>query len=114
MHAISFNYMVESNKLDAIFLALADSTRRSILQQVAQAELSIGQIAQQYTLTLAAVSKHIAVLERAQLVSKQRRGKEVVVFMVPATFALAQEQLKVYAMVWEDRFIKLDTILKEL
>ena len=106
--------MVESNTLDAIFMALADTTRRSILARVAQAELSIGDIAQHYSLTFAAVSKHIKVLEKAGLVTKQRRGKEMLVFIVPATMTIAQEQLERYAQLWESRYVKLDSLLREM
>lgn len=100
--------------LDNVFMALADATRRSILARVAKAEMSIGEIAQHYSLTFAAVSKHIKVLERAHLVTKQRRGKEQVVIIVPETIGIAQHQIERYAKMWGDRFDALDNVLKEL
>lgn len=106
--------MVESKELDTIFTALADATRRDILSQVSKAELSISEIAQKYKLTLAAVSKHIQFLERAQLVAKRRRGKEVLVFVVPTTMHIAQACLEQYAQSKEQAFTKLDVLLKEL
>lgn len=106
--------MVESIILDNLFTALADSTRRSILERVAKAEMSIGEIAQHYSLTFAAVSKHIKVLERAQLITKRRRGKEQVVIIVPSTVMVAQKEIERYAKIWGDRFDKLDALLKEM
>jgi DNA-binding transcriptional ArsR family regulator len=106
--------MVESIEIDNLFMALSDSTRRSILEQVAKAEMSIGEIAQAYKLTFAAVSKHIKVLERANLITKRRRGKEQIVIIVPATINLAQEQIEHYARIWHQRFDQLDELLQEI
>jgi DNA-binding transcriptional ArsR family regulator len=105
--------MVESNALDNLFMALADSTRRSILEQVASAEMSIGEIARHYQLTFAAVSKHIKVLERAGLITKRRRGKEQVVIIVPSTLGVARELIERYARMWSERFDNLEMLLKE-
>lgn len=93
-------------------MALADSTRRSILARVAQAELSIGEIASCYGLTLAAISKHIKVLEKARLVVKRRRGKQQLVIIVPDSLEAAQEHIARYAGMWQQRFDKLDTLLQ--
>jgi len=106
--------MVESIALDNLFMALADATRRSILAQVAEAEMSIGEIARHYSLTFAAVSKHIKVLERAGLITKRRRGKEQIVIIVPGTLAVARQQIERYARMWRDRFAGLDALLEEM
>lgn len=106
--------MVESNaQLDLLFAALADSTRRSILARVAEAEMSIGEIARHYGLTFAAISKHIKVLEKAKLVSKRRQGKEQMVIIVPDSLGVAQHHIARYAELWGQRFDKLEAILKE-
>lgn len=105
--------MVESIILDHVFSALADATRRSILERVARAEMSIGEVAEHYSLTFAAVSKHIKVLERAGIITKRRRGKEQVVVIVPEKVAIAQHEIERYAKLWTDRFDKLDALLKE-
>lgn len=94
-------------------MALADTTRRDILTRVAQAEMSISEIARHYKLTFAAVSKHIKVLERANLITKKRRGKEQVVIIVPSTLDVAREQIERYANMWNDRFNNLEQLLKE-
>ncbi|MDB5161168.1 MAG: Transcriptional regulator, ArsR family [Candidatus Saccharibacteria bacterium] len=99
--------------LDSIFGSLADPTRRDILRRVAKDELSVSEIAQPYDLTLAAVSKHLRVLERAKLVIKKRRGKEQMVQLAPRAFADADEYLEYYRQVWESRFDSLDKLLKE-
>lgn len=105
--------MVESNKqLDLLFIALSDTTRRSILAQVAKVEMSIGEIAEHYKLTFAAISKHIMVLEKANLITKRRRGKEQVVVIVPGTVNIAHEHIEKYANMWGNRFDKLENILK--
>lgn len=75
--------------------------------------MSIGKIADHYKLTFAAISKHIMVLERANLVAKHRRGKEQVVTIVPGTIAIAQKHIARYAQMWGDRFDQLEEILKE-
>lgn len=109
-----FNCMVESNvQLDQLFTALSSTTRRSILTQVAKAELSIGEIVVHYNLTFAAISKHIKVLEAANLISKRRRGKEHVVVIVPSSLYIARDHLERYAEIWGDRFDKLDVLLRE-
>lgn len=104
--------MVESNALDNLFMALSDGTRRDILSLVAKSEMSIGEIAQHFKLTFAAVSKHIKVLERANLITKQRRGKEQLVIIVPTTLGVAREQIDRYAQLWSDRFDQLDSLLQ--
>ena len=106
--------MVESvQQLDLLFAALADATRRDILARVAEAGLSIGRLAERYRMSLAAVSKHVGVLEKAGLVSKNRRGRETVVTLVPDALGVAREHIDRYARMWHERFDKLDAILKE-
>ena len=106
--------MVESSiQLDLLFTALSDSTRRSILSRVAAVEMSIGEIAAHYRLSFAAVSKHIMVLQKANLVTKRRRGKEQMVIIVPRTLEIAEEHIERYARMWRDRFDNLEILLKE-
>ncbi|HUC20765.1 MAG TPA: metalloregulator ArsR/SmtB family transcription factor, partial [Candidatus Polarisedimenticolaceae bacterium] len=96
--------MVEySLHLDSIFASLSDPTRRDILQRVVKQELSIGEIAGPYDLTFAAVSKHLKVLEKAKLIVKQRRGKQQFVRAAPQALADADEYLRRYRELWENR-----------
>jgi len=99
--------------LDSVFGCLADPTRRDILERVAARELSIGEIAAEYDLTFAAISKHLKVLEKAKLVIKKRRGKQQMVHMDPQALSGAQDYLKRYEQLWSDRFDTLETLLKE-
>src|SRR5581483_5277805 len=89
--------------LDTVFSSLADETRRDMLNRVAKKQLSIGQIAQHYRLTFAAVSKHIQVLEKAKLIIKQRRGKEQMVVINPLAVKGAADYLKHYEAIWNQR-----------
>lgn len=102
------------NELNCIFGSLSDATRRDILKRVAQQDMSIGEIAQNYELTFAAVAKHVDVLERAKLVSKSRRGKEQIVTLVPQTLAAADDYLESYRSLWETRLDSLDNYLQSI
>jgi DNA-binding transcriptional ArsR family regulator len=99
--------------LDAVFSSLADPTRRDILQQVRRRELSVGEIAKRYNLTFAAISKHLKVMQRANLIVKRRRGKEQMVSIAPKTLAEADEYLRQYQQLWENRLDALEDLLKK-
>lgn len=104
--------MVECNPhLDLVFASLADATRRDILQRVAERELSVGQIASSYDISLAAVSKHIVVLERARLIAKRREGKLQIATLSPPALSEASAQLGRYRDIWENRLDRLETYL---
>lgn len=75
--------------------------------------LSVSDIARPYKMSLAAISKHLKVLENAQLVTKQRSGKEQHVELSPAAFQDASVYLWKYEKMWNDRFDRLDDILKQ-
>jgi len=99
--------------LDNVFQSLADPTRRDILERISRQSMSVGQIAKDYDLTFAAVSKHLKVMEKAKLVKKQRRGKEQIVSAAPHTVKDASEYLKRYEAMWNERFDALDKYLKD-
>jgi len=99
--------------LDSVFGSLADPTRRDILRQVAVGPLTISEIAKSYNLTFAAISKHLKVLENAQLIIKKKRGKERIVQIAPQTFKGAAEYLEHYESLWNQRFDALEQLLKE-
>jgi DNA-binding transcriptional ArsR family regulator len=105
--------MVEyATMLDAVFGSLADATRRDILKRVAKKELTVSEVAKPYHLTLAAVSKHLHVLEKAKLIVKRREGKRQVVSLSPKGLAHADRYLKQYAQMWEDRLDSLEKYLR--
>lgn len=106
--------MVERNAyLDGLFGSLADPIRRDILRRLINAQYTVGQIAQAYEVSLAAVAKHLSVLEKAKLIVKQRRGKEQVVSIAPEALKDASHYLAQYEALWNYRFNALDKVLKE-
>lgn len=106
--------MVERDAyLDNLFGSLADPIRRDILQRLINAQYTVSQLAQNYEVSLAAVAKHLNVLEKARLVVKQRRGKEQVVSIAPEALHDARKYLDQYEALINSRFDALDKILKE-
>ncbi|MEM6426236.1 MAG: metalloregulator ArsR/SmtB family transcription factor [Cyanobacteria bacterium P01_H01_bin.119] len=106
--------MVESNiPLDQIFGALADVTRRDILKRLSSAEQTISELAEPYAMSLAAIAKHVSVLERAGLIVKQRRGKAKVIQIQPKTIQVAATHLSEYEKVWSARFDALEKLLED-
>jgi DNA-binding transcriptional ArsR family regulator len=99
--------------LDSVFSSLADPTRRDILRRISNQELSVGEIAQPYDLTFAAVSKHLKVLEKAKLIIKRRRGKAQIVQLAPQALADADQYLEFYRQFWEERLDSLEDYLKK-
>src|SRR5918997_6147454 len=89
--------------VDDVFHALSDATRRDILRRSGQDRLSVSQLAGAYPMSFAAVQKHVAVLERAGLVSKERRGREQVVRSDPRAVTLARRALDGLEASWRDR-----------
>jgi DNA-binding transcriptional ArsR family regulator len=100
--------------LDSIFSSLADPTRRDILRRLIHDELTISEIAKPYALTFAAISKHLKVLEKAQLIIKRRRGKEQMVSVAPQALNDAADYLENYRLLWDERFQSLDKLLKQM
>lgn len=86
--------MIEyTSNTDEIFSCLADQTRRDILIRVSQRELNISQIAHEYDISIAAVSKHIQLLESAGLIVKRRDGKERYVNFVDGSLNKVEEYI---------------------
>jgi DNA-binding transcriptional ArsR family regulator len=100
--------------VDRIFQALADRTRRDILRRTMREDASVTTLARRYDMSFAAVQKHVAVLERADLVAKQRQGREQLVRSNPATVHRAQQLLDRLESMWRDRLDRLDDLLDQL
>lgn len=109
--------MVVHNELndetDRIFHALADATRRDIVVRVVQREQSVSTLAESYAMSFAAVQKHVAVLERASLVVKERRGREQIVHGNLETVRKASRLLQHYEELWRYRAQSISDILSE-
>src|SRR5579863_6899708 len=110
---VAFNPMVKSSasRLDFIFKALADPTRRAILQDVQSGEKTVSEVARPYSLTLAAVSKHLNVLEEAELIARQRRGSFQIVKVRPEVLEEAEQWLAKYRQFWG---VRLDALAQHL
>ena len=107
--------MVEQSNsgLDLVFHALADGTRRALLNTIAQKRLSVGELAAPYEMSLAAVSKHLDVLERASLIRREREGKSRMVSLHPHPLEAAQNWLAFYNQYWSDGLDRLQAILEK-
>ena len=100
------------NELDQLFRALADRTRRDIVARaLAGEEVSVSTLAARYRMSFAAVQKHVAVLERAKLVSKIAVGRERIVRGEPERLVRARAALVQLETLWFDRFNQLDEVL---
>lgn len=100
-------------EVDRIFQALADATRRDIVTRVMAREQSVSELAREYAMSFAAVQKHVAVLERAMLITKTRRGREQIVHPDPAILQRAARLLDAYEEIWHARVGRIDQILAE-
>ena len=103
----------QNAQLDRIFRALADTTRRDIVQRTIRGEQSVSALAADYDMSFAAVQKHVAVLEAAELIVKRADGRERLVRANPATIARVRELMTRYEALWRARIDRLDAFLAE-
>lgn len=96
---------------DLVFHALADPTRRDIVRLAMQGEHSVSELARHYPMSFAAVQKHVAVLEHAQLISKRRNGREQLVRSRLDTVRDASALLDQFAALWRDRLDRFGDLL---
>jgi len=101
-------------RTDRVFSALGDATRRDILRRTATGGHSVSSLARHYAMSLAAVQKHVAVLERAELVTKHRRGREQLVTAEVAAVRDARRQLEDLEALWRGRLDRFSEVLAEL
>jgi DNA-binding transcriptional ArsR family regulator len=104
---------LDDAEVDRIFAALADATRRDIVARVLLHEASVSDLARGYAMSFAAVQKHVAVLERAGLISKERRGREQLVRGDVGTIRAAARLLGRLEDLWRDRLGRLEDVLGE-
>ncbi len=106
--------MNDANQLNAMFGALADSTRRAILLRLAAGEASVAELAKPFAMSQPAVSKHLKVLERAGLIARgqdaQRRPRRI----LGQGLSAASEWLQKFRGFWEGSFERLDVLLEEM
>jgi DNA-binding transcriptional ArsR family regulator len=98
---------------DRIFGALSDATRRDIVRRSIGGEEGVAELAEHYSMSFAAVQKHIAVLERAGLVSKHRSGRRKIVRTNRAALHVARRLLDQYEELWRERVERMQQLIHE-
>lgn len=100
-------------RLDTVFHALGDATRRRMLRELARGERTVGQLAEPFAMSLAAASKHVRTLEQAGLIRREVRGRTHVCRLEPGPLAGAQAWLGFYEQFWTERLDVLAGLLRE-
>src|SRR5829696_7679870 len=102
------------DRLSVVFSALADPTRRAILERLSRGEATVLELAAPFAMTLPAISKHLKVLERAGLVVRGRHAQYRPCALDATPLAEVSSWAEQYRPVWEDRFDRMDRYLAEL
>jgi DNA-binding transcriptional ArsR family regulator len=103
----------DSLRLNSVFQALGDATRRRMLRELSSGERTVGELAEPFAITLAGASKHIKVLENAGLIRREVRGRTHVCRLEPRPLASADEWLRDYERFWTGRLDALDQLLRD-
>ena len=104
---------LSEDAVDELFHALADPTRRDILRRCAADEPSVSRLARAYPMSFAAVQKHVSVLERAGLITKQPHGREQLVRTDASAVARARQALDDLEATWRGRVDRMSALLAE-
>jgi DNA-binding transcriptional ArsR family regulator len=100
-----------SSEIDMLFYALSDPTRRQILKMLNEGTCTIGSLAEPFKMSLAAISKHIKILEKAKLLNRKKIGRIHECTLNPAALKTAEECIQFYTQFWSER---LDDFAKSL
>jgi DNA-binding transcriptional ArsR family regulator len=100
-------------KVDRVFHALGDPTRRAILEKLGKGPVSVSQLAEPFQLTLAAVVQHLQILEESELVRTEKVGRVRTCRIEPKGFAVARQWIDDRRTLWEQRFNRLGDLLAE-
>jgi DNA-binding transcriptional ArsR family regulator len=103
----------QSQGLDETFSALADPTRRAILVSLAEEDRTVSELAEPFDMSLPAISKHLSVLERAGLITRERDGRVRRCHLEREPLAGALEWIAAYGRFWEESFDSLERLLAE-
>jgi DNA-binding transcriptional ArsR family regulator len=101
-----------SSDLDQTLMALADPTRRAILQRLAEGEACMTELANPFPISLNSVSKHVRILERAQLVKRRRAGREHILSFNSQPLSAAANWIETQRTLWTARLEDLDSMLR--
>jgi DNA-binding transcriptional ArsR family regulator len=105
--------MPQTAQLDRTFAALADPTRRAIIVMLAKGDATVNELARPFDISLPAISRHIKVLETAQLIERERDGQFQRCRLAPAALKDAAEWLEFHRNFWTKSFDRLERYLKE-
>ena len=113
---VKLNHMVQFNetRLDASFAALSDATRRGVLEQLSRADASITDLAGNFHMTLTGMKKHVAVLERAALVTTEKAGRVRTCRLAMRALEEEAAWIERHRQLWSARFDELDKIVEHL
>ncbi|MGV9712772.1 ArsR/SmtB family transcription factor [Gordonia sp. NPDC003424] len=101
----------DEDRADALFHALSDRTRRDIMRRVLAGEHSVSGLAANYDMSFAAVQKHVAVLERAGLITKRRNGREQLASGEVTAVRAVSDMLSDLEQVWRGRIARIDELI---
>lgn len=119
LSSLTYNQMVvrnavaEEQRVDRLFHALADATRRDIVRHAMHAEQSVSTLARRYPMSFAAVQKHVAVLADAGLVTKRRAGRQQLVQGNVGTIEELHRLLDEFQAMWRDRIDRFAAVLND-
>lgn len=105
---------LQDDRLDAVFTALADPTRRAIVARLARGDATVNELAEPFAMSLPAVSKHLKVLERSGLISRSRQAQFRPCHLERDQLDAGLEWMEEARRTWEERFDRLDTHLKRI
>ncbi|MEB3034375.1 ArsR/SmtB family transcription factor [[Mycobacterium] nativiensis] len=103
--------VLDEDRVDALFHALADRTRRDIMRRVLAGEHSVSTLALKYEMSFAAVQKHVAVLEKSGLLTKRRSGREQLASGDVAVVRSVASMLTELEQVWRGRIARIDELI---
>ncbi len=100
--------MVNNETLGAIFKALADPTRRSIVERLTKGPLSVDVLSPYYNMSAPAITKHLNVLEQAALIKRVKQSRNVTVYIDPTHFATLETWVATYTKFWNSKLDQLE------
>lgn len=106
--------MIQSAIADDVFLALANTTRRKVLEQLAVGPATVSELAAPFDMKLPSFVQHLSLLERSRLVKSKKRGRVRTYELVPDRFAVAEQWLAERRREWESRLDRFDDYVKHL
>lgn len=107
-------YIIPHNpSIDIVFHALSDPTRRDILERLSQKNLTMSEVAHSYDFSFPTITKHVAVLQKAKLVKKEKRGRENMLSLKYENLKVASDYVAFYKKYWSDQLANLETFLEK-